>query len=450
MPQMKRLVLMGICCWSSIALGQALTLKPSDSGLVLVNTSAFNLEGIVAGDQIIGGLGINQSVEVEGAESQIKGGRFALRDWQDALAQTTHDLREYHLITAGVHPDVAVPGLAGDPESSGNIVKLRGYRGPLITCAAGYQGVCGGLLAYAARYFQPSQFAVLLDAVSPDQTSMAYPNGYTDLPPILNSMRHAFERLGHTGLATIKVPMVWLVDRGVDHPELFKALGFTLSQVPPHRLAKHFSGAMGAIESAYRNGHESAAAQWALEALRLMPKQGVSRAELRFMCSGFDAGAAFAIDAEQYVAAFGYLSLLSKRCPDTPGQRERFADWFAQQGTTAFADLRLEDARTLFERAHFFDRSPKTRSQWADALAELAILRFREGHYGIGRGHLRKASELAPFRPKVLAAQDADPGGNKRAKIGIVILICFLGFFAIRRLRRVWFGELTRVRRTRR
>ena len=34
--------------------------------------------------------------------------------------------------------------------------------------------------------------------------------------------------------------------------------------------------------------------------------------------------------------------------------------------------------------------------------------------------------------------------------LGIMIIICVLGFFAVRRLRRVWFGELTRVRRRRR
>ena len=111
--------------------------------------------------------------------------------------------------------------------------------------------------------------------------------------------------------------------------------------------------------------------------------------------------------------------------------------------------MRLEDARVLFERAHFFEPNPKTRAQWADTLAELAILRFREGLHSEGRAYLEQAKTLAAFRPKVLAANDADPGINQRAKLGIVIIICVLGFFAVRRLRQVWFGELTRVRRTR-
>ena len=215
-------------------------------------------------------------------------------------------------------------------------------------------------------------------------------------------------------------------------------------------MAKDFDGALGAMRSAYSGGHEGAAAQWALEAWRLKPERNLTVSELRFVCSGFDAGAALSMSRDLQVAALGYLLLISKHCPDTPGQRERFASWFSQQGVSAFAALRLEDARVLFERAHFFEPNPKTRAQWADTLAELAILRFREGLHSEGRAYLEQAKTLAAFRPKVLAANDADPGINQRAKLGIVIIICVLGFFAVRRLRQVWFGELTRVRRTRR
>ena len=149
------------------------------------------------------------------------------------------------------------------------------------------------------------------------------------------------------------------------------------------------------------------------------------------------------------VAALGYLLLISKHCPDTPGQRERFASWFSQQGVSAFAALRLEDARVLFERAHFLSRiqrpglNGRIRSQsWQFSGSR--------GLHSEGRAYLEQAKTLAAFRPKVLAANDADPGINQRAKLGIVIIICVLGFFAVRRLRQVWFGELTRVRRTRR
>ena len=101
----------------------------------------------------------------------------------------------------------------------------------------------------------------------------------------------------------------------------------------------------------------------------------------------------------------------------------------------------------MFERADFFDSSPKTEAELADTLAELSILRFREGEVDMARDYLEKAARIAAFRPKVMAARDADPGGNKKAKVGLIILICLIGFFVVRKLRRVWFGDLTVTRR---
>lgn len=429
-----------------------LTVKALPNGIALVNSSDFDLSAVKVGEHAIRNIGAKGTVLLEGPKLAPRGGRFPLSQWSSALRMPSEALSPHHLITAGVEPDALEPGLAGDPESSVNIQKLRAHRGTLFECADGYGGVCGGLIAYATRYLETEQLSILLNAVPPTHSHLPYPSGYEVLPTAVVSIRHAFERHGHEALGTIRIPTVWLKDRGIDHPELLKSLALAppKGEMGPYRIAKDFNGALSAVETAYRNGYEHAAAQWSLEAWRLKPARELTPAELRFVCSGFDAGAALAMKAAQYLAGFGYLRLLSTFCPDTPGQRERFADWFAQQATEAFGDLRLEDARVMFERAHFFDRSPKTRAQWADTLAELAILRFREGHYHIGRTYLSQASELAAYRPKVLAAQDADPGGNKRAKIGIMIVICFLGFFSIRRLRRVWFGDLTRVRRKRR
>ena len=62
-------------------------------------------------------------------------------------------------------------------------------------------------------------------------------------------------------------------------------------------------------------------------------------------------GAALHQRAERFVAAFGYLSLLSAYCDDTPSQRERYGDWFSIR-SGSLSDLRLEAARVLFERAY--------------------------------------------------------------------------------------------------
>ena len=86
-------------------------------------------------------------------------------------------------------------------------------------------------------------------------------------------------------------------------------------------MAKDFDGALGAMRSFHSGGHEGAAAQWALEAWRLKPERNLTVSELRFVCSGFDAGAALSMSRDLQVAALGYLLLISKHCPDTPGQR---------------------------------------------------------------------------------------------------------------------------------
>lgn len=433
------------------AVGKRLVTTLHEGSVSLENTSGFELIGIKVGDRVIPQLNATQSLRIDGAETEPQGGRFSLSQWSDALDQTGSDFAVHHLITAGVIPDAVEPGLAGDPEGSANVRALRAYHGPVFRCGT-QSDVCTALLAYASRYLAGSHLEHLLASVEPSATVRVDLPNYQGLPAAVESLRYTFENIGHQTLSSINLPKPWLLDRGLNHELLLSALGMSTSQVSglSTRIAKDFDGALGAIGSAYSGGYEQAAAQWALEAWRLKPKRELTVSEVRFVCSGFDAGAALSMSRDWYVAALGYLLLISKHCPDTPGQRERFASWFSQQGVSAFAQLRLEDARVLFERAHFFEKSPKTRAQWADTLAELAILRFREGLHGEGRTYLDEAKTLAAFRPKVLAAQDADPGVNQRAKLGIMIIICVLGFFAVRRLRRVWFGELTRVRRRRR
>ena len=131
---------------------------------------------------------------------------------------------------------------------------------------------------------------------------------------------------------------------------------------------------------AHSGGHEGAAAQWAPRSVATQTRakfDGVGVAV--FVCSGFDAGAALSMSRDLQVAALGYLLLISKHCPDTPGQRERFASWFSQQGVSAFRSIAPRGTLEFSSSGHILlSPNPKTRAQWADTLAELAILRFRE------------------------------------------------------------------------
>ncbi len=438
------LFIVGFIVCASYAHAKGLKVEATADVIVIRNETNFTIEGVRYGVEALQPLAAGQSYRIPYSEGVLAGGRFSISEWANALKHVKEHPSRLHLMTAGIYPDVISPGLAGDPLSSLNIKKLVQYDGPLISCPTDAPSVCYGLLAHASLFLPIHHLEHLLNVVTPDSDSSAYSGDYRDLPPTADSIRDSFERWGPTNVAEIRVPNVWLYDRGLTSPVLLSALNVT----PPAgflaaRVARDFSGAHLAISSAYQNGNDEAAAAWSLEAWRLHDPKNITQSERRLICSGFDAGAAFHQRNRRFVAAFGFLVLISAHCDDTPGQRERLADWFSIQGRAAFADLRLEAARVLFERAHFFDSSPKTEAELADTLAELAILRFREGEVDIARNYLEKAVRIAAFRPKVLAAQDADPGGNKQAKIGIIIIICFIAFFAARKLRRVWFGDLS-------
>ena len=315
------------------AVGKRLVTKVTEGQLSVENTSGFDLLGIKVGDQIIPQLNAKQSVRIDNETSEAEGGRFSLVQWSEALEQVGSDFAVHHLITAGVMPDAVEPGLAGDPEGSANIRALRGYKRLIFHCGED-GGVCTALLAYASRHLSGEHLEDLLARTNPSSTLSAPRSSYGGLPSAEESLRYTFENIGHQVLASIEVPKVWLLDRGLNHGLLLRALG--MSSSPSSRISKHmakdFDGALGAMRSAYSGGHEGAAAQWALEAWRLKPERNLPVSELRFVCSGFDAGAALSMSRDLQVAALGYLLLISKHCPDTPGQRERFASWFSQQG----------------------------------------------------------------------------------------------------------------------
>ena len=427
---------------------QGVHLKTDSDVYEIENRTQYVIEGVRYGNQQFEVLQPKTSIRFPKSAGTLVGGRFRLSQWGEALRDPDKRLARFHMMTAAIYPDGLEPGLAGDPLSSTNVQHLRNYKGPPISCGAKPTGLCLGLLASASKYLPLEHLEYLLEVTAPSMKWPAHVGVYADLPAVGTSIRAAFELWGPAEVAQMSIPAIWLYDRGLSSSVLLHTLGIPEPDgFRTERIARDFNGAYEAIRSAYQSGNELAAAHWSLEAWRLHDSQNFSLSQRRVVCSGFDAGAAHHQSRDQYVAAFAYLMLLGTHCDDTPGQRERFADWFSMQGRQAFAELRLEAARVLFERAYFFESTPKTKAELADTLAELAILRFREGEIQTARKYVEKAVRIGAFRPKVLAAQDADPGGNKRAKIGILIIICFITFFVVRRLRRVWFGDLTPRRR---
>ena len=432
----------------SLAAASELVVESDQSGYVLVNTSSFPLLGIRVGQRTLSELAAGARISLSGETSQPSGGRYRLSDWQEALQTVTKLNAPNHELTAGLTPDAIQPGMAGAPIQSENIRALMGWRGEPFRCPEEGGDSCIRLVSYASRYLPIAQLESLLERIQPDPP----PSPTKDLTGgefgTLKNLREAFELQGASRLAQVDIPVAWLVDRGIDTAALVSILGLRLPKKMSKTDVVDTETTISEILNAYGQGAELKAARFAVmlaadsEAMRrLSPEHN------RLVCSGFDAGAAVHMKQERYLAAYGYMKVMSQYCPQTPAQASRMADWFSLQGREAFANLRLEAARALFEHARFFDQGPKTDAQLADTCAELAILRFREGHIVAGRRHLSRAKEVSSLRPKVLAAIDADPGVNERAKVAVLIVIGVLSFFVIRKLRRVWFGRLTNYRR---
>ncbi len=91
-----------------------------------------------------------------------------------------------------------------------------------------------------------------------------------------------------------------------------------------------------------------------------------------------------------------------------------------------------------FRAENYFAKRAIDKARLADTLAEISLLRFKEGDLFAGSSYLQEAQDVDPMRPRVVEALGARPQADPRAKLGIFIIIVFLGLFAVRRLRRVW------------
>ena len=124
-------------------------------------------------------------------------------------------------------------------------------RKPIFHCGED-GGVCTALLAYASRHLSGEHLEDLLARTNPSSTLSAPRSSYGGLPSAEESLRYTFENIGHQVLASIEVPKVWLLDRGLNHGLLLRALG--MSSSPSSRISKHmakdFDGALGAMRSA--------------------------------------------------------------------------------------------------------------------------------------------------------------------------------------------------------
>ena len=169
-----------------------------------------------------------------------------------------------------------------------------------------------------------------------------------------------------------------------------------------------------------------------------------SGVEQRLICAALDRGAQTAMKHHRWLAAYAFASLAVGPCGESPAIRSRIAELFRHRGDEAFERLRLTDALAWFEGGFWFAGEAADRVRLADTNAELAILRFREDKIPQANTFLESARVFDPLRPRVIEAGRFKPTSSPRARFGVLVIILFLGFYAIRRLKRALVGDLNR------
>lgn len=403
-------------------------LAPTRDGAVvrLTNTGAVPVLAVRAGDRTWARLAPGQRVDAA-PDTPIATGRFPLEQWGEALQDLGGPWAETHLRTAGFYLDAVAPGPEGVPARAANLRLLQTVDPDVAAGWAQPPALRLGLAARAARHVPPGKLLDrLLSLASPAVVSV-WPPPYDVLEPLNTLLRVAIEAGGADALPVLLAHPDWAADRGLDVPGLARAFGPEIG-LPPATLDP------SALPDALSAGDFAAAARAGVAAALDGDTTG-DRA--RLACAALDVGAQRAVASERLLAAEAYLRLAAPLCGEAPTFRLRAASLLRAQGDRAHAGADLAGAVDWYRGALFLGDAAADRARLADTLADLALARFREDALTEGRVRLDEARDVDPLRPKVLAALDAAPSVDPRARVALVLVILFLLVFAVRRLRRV-------------
>ena len=432
-----------VLIWGTVAHGKGVEVKPAGARLTLTNTGSATLVSLKIGDAQVSRLAPQSSVDVKASSDSMVHGRFALSDWHLALEDLSPEWAPYHLRTAGFLLDATEPGSPGTPEAAANLKALQTVGVESLAAWPDAEPLRQALVARAARFAPPSLTATLMGQITPSApASTTWPPGYEGLESAVDSVRAAIERHGaHPAiLAALRARPDWARDRGFGYPALLDfAKVAKVGAEPPS--AVNVTELTGRLAAALEAGRHAAAAQYAVESARLVTTADLKDPALtRMACGGLDLGAHHAIKEARWLSAQAYLTLAGRVCGDRLTYRARVAEVFRRRGDLAIQALDLTQALDWFRGALWFGSERQDRARLADTHAELAILNFRTGNPVRGAEHLSKANEFGPLRPRVVAASEHKPTVDPRARFGLIIIILFVGFFAIRRLLRL-FGD---------
>lgn len=437
------LLIAALCSAGTLAYGQGLEVKTTGGNLRLSNPGKATLIALKVGKAEIQRLEPGQAIDIKAPADIGVHGRFALADWHLALDDLDAAWAPYHLRTAGFLLDAIAPGGAGTPDDAANLKALQAVSTQVLQGWPGAQPLRQALVARAARFAPPELVVLLMSQSAPDDPSPGHwPPAYQGLESVQDSLRSAIERHGaHPRILDgLQAHPAWAQDRGFAYPALLR---FTRPPTPQAsaREPAQVDALTRDLAAALEAGRQQDAARYAVDAAYLIAAGAtLDKTLTRMACGGLDIGAHQAIRAGLWLSTQAYLTLAGRMCGDRLMYRSRVAEFLRRRGDEAVEALDLGQALDWFRGALWFGSERQDRARLADTHAELAILNFRTGHPVRGAEHLESANTFGALRPRVVAATELKPTADPRARFGLIIIILFVAFFAIRRLVRL-FGD---------
>ncbi len=435
--------------WVSPVYGDGVTATAEGGQITITNTGRATLVGLKVGQGEVLILKPKARAQVTSGGEPSVHGRIELAEWHLALDDLSAVWAPFHLRTSGFLLDALDSGPLGDPAQAANLKALR--RGAPDTMKNWVAGpdLRLALVARAARHAPPALLARLMSARRPDDGAALseWPPAYAGLESITDSIRAAIEQHGaHPDVlrALAKHPD-WAADRGLGHRGLLSSLASGHSAVKTVGVIPPKDSQVSALVQALDQGREAEASRLAVDSALV---NGPSTGALleRLTCAGLDSGARAAIKVERWLAAEAYLRLAGEICGDRISHRGRVAEFFRRRGDVMVQALDLAAALDWFRAALWFGGDRQDRARLADTHAELAILGFRSMNPVSAQEHLDQANHYGPYRPRVVTASELKPRADPRARFGLIIIIIFVAFFALRRLARLFADRRTRPR----
>ena len=477
---------------------QAQVLLEQDRGIfTLKNLSPVDLVDVSRGKSTIGRLISGESWTTEERATQDLfgddmplqlAGRIDLDQWDKALNQLPGSQlwAQIQLTTAGfdANKTSVMSALLGSKQMQASIQALRHWtpdEEDLNFDQASRLKI--GLLSYAARYTPTSHLLDrLITFVSPhgsiagNQSRQPWPEGYEQLPGILDSIRQAIEIHGISALPLVMENREWSTDRGFENIELAFALmpevdvitalkergDFNLATLILQRIEeeetlcqeRNKDGVLAAerhlefMLKAKKSGNRKRAIAKAVSTVlmwrrnNLRPTYGQTT---WILCNYLNIGAQSATNEKKLLAAQAYLNLSKDVCFGHPFYRSMVAELMRVRGDLSSFDLHFNEALQWYRSAVWVNNELVDRVRLIDTLSRLAIGEIAANHPKKARDYLKEARNLEtpqmPIRETLVVASRLMPTPDRRAQIGMIILIFVLGIGAFSQIMRVLFGR---------